>query len=102
MYKFLLYLLLFEIFSKSLLVMLIFVLKVISIKKVLQNPNLPWGSNGNNNDWEVLKLSESLKMNNQVKAACLPPDTSYLPKTETKDQCYTSGWGMTIGTQCRL
>ena len=76
------------------------VLKVRSIKKVLQNPNLPWANN--KNDWEVLKLTESLKFNDQVKAACLPSDASYLPTTQSKDQCYTSGWGMTIGTQCKL
>ena len=91
---------LFEIVSKSPLIISISVLKVISIKQVLQNPDLPY--NFPNNDWEVLKLSEPLKMGDQVKAACLPPDTSYLPTTATKDQCYTSGWGMTIGTQCRL
>ena len=85
---------LFEIFSKSP------VSKERTIKQVLQNPDLPY--NFPNYDWEVLKLSEPLMMGDQVKAACLPPDTSYLPTTASKDQCYTSGWGMTIGTQCRL
>ena len=49
-----------------------------------------------------MKLSEPLMMGDQVKAACLPSDAPYLPTTASKDQCYTSGWGMTIGTQCRL
>ena len=46
-----------------------------------------------NNDWIILKLDEPLNLGGDVQKACLPLSSSYLPLTDSKDQCWTSGWG---------
>lgn len=44
---------------------------------------------GINNDIVILKLSQSLKFNNNVRPACLP-SSSY---SYSNNQCFVSGWG---------
>ena len=41
-----------------------------------------------------MKLDQPLKLNANVQPACLP-EANFLPKTATKNKCYTSGWGTT-------
>ena len=48
---------------------------------------------GLENDWIILKLDSNLTLNSDVQPACLPPDPCYLPLSETREQCWTSGWG---------
>ena len=48
---------------------------------------------GLENDWIILKLDSNLTLNPDVQPACLPPDPCYLPLSETREQCWTSGWG---------
>ena len=65
--------------------------KVRGISQVISNNALPY--NFPNNDWIILKLDQPLNLGGDVQAACLPPSSSYLPLTASKEDCWTSGWG---------
>ena len=45
------------------------------------------------NDFVVLRLSEPLDLNDEVKPACLPSSATYLGVESTEERCFTSGWG---------
>ena len=46
-----------------------------------------------NNDFVILKLSNPLELNDDVKPACLPSSSDYLGVSSTEERCFTSGWG---------
>ena len=46
-----------------------------------------------NNDFVILKLSDSLELNENVQPACLPMSSEYLGVSSTEERCFTSGWG---------
>ena len=46
-----------------------------------------------NNDFVILKLSDSLELNENVQPACLPTSSEYLGVSSTEERCFTSGWG---------
>jgi len=56
------------------------------------NPEFQYNSGTLNNDFVILKLSDPLELNDNVKAACLP-SSDYLGVTSTEERCFTSGWG---------
>merc|ERR1712113_218903 len=41
----------------------------------------------------ILKLSNPLELNDNVKPACLPSSADYLDVSSTEERCFTSGWG---------
>lgn len=67
--------------------------QVRNILRVAYNHDLPFNSGTLDNDWEILKLSSELELNDDVLPACLPSSADYLSTSSTKDECFTSGWG---------
>ena len=67
--------------------------QVRNILRVASNPDLPFNSGTLDNDWEILKLSSELELNDDVLPACLPSSADYLSTTSTEESCFTSGWG---------
>lgn len=64
-----------------------------NILRVASNYDLPFNSGTLDNDWEILKLSSELELNDDVLPACLPSSADYLSTSSTEDECFTSGWG---------
>ena len=76
-----------------------FVFKVRDVSEVRVNNALPYierSDSSSENDWIILKLDSPLHLGENVQPACLPPSTSYLPLSSTKQQCWTSGWGLQV------
>merc|ERR1711962_987664 len=65
------------------------------IAQVIYNQNEGFQYNGQtlNNDFVILKLSNPLELNDDVKPACLPSSSDYLGVSSTEERCFTSGWG---------
>jgi trypsin len=65
-----------------------------SIAQVIynNNPGFQYNSGTLNNDFVILKLSDPLELNDNVKPACLP-SSGYLGVSSTEERCFTSGWG---------
>ena len=74
---------------------------MIGIGQIISNDELPFIDFGNgafNNDWIILKLESPLTLDENVQPACLPSDSTFLPLTASKQQCWTSGWGALSST----
>merc|ERR1711962_1315891 len=65
------------------------------IAQVIYNQNEGFQYDGQtlNNDFVILKLSNPLELNDDVKPACLPSSSDYLGVSSTEERCFTSGWG---------
>ena len=69
--------------------------QVRDVAQVIYNTNsgFEYNSGTLNNDFVILKLSNPLELNDNVKPACLPSSTDYLDVSSTEERCFTSGWG---------
>ena len=69
--------------------------QVRGIAQVIYNNNegFEYDDSTLNNDFVILKLSNPLELNDDVKPACLPSSTEYLGVSSTEERCFTSGWG---------
>ena len=69
--------------------------QVRDVAQVIYNTNsgFEYNSGTLNNDFVILKLSNPLELNDNVKPACLPSSSDYLDVSSTEERCFTSGWG---------